>query len=240
MKMKQSVWSSRSLACVLSMLTIVALPFSLLHSQTSTSGAVVGVVTDPSGAIVGGATVILTQTSTNTAYTAVTNAAGRYVFPAVNPGEYTLKVEAKGFRTSVTSMLVVEINKSSTADVKLEVGAPSEVVEVTASSMTELQTQDSSVGEVLSGTELNRLPVNGRSAAQLIFYQPGVAPDMGHQNGSSGDISGGQVAGARSDQVTFTIDGGDATSDEKGRTTTTRLPKSRVPCRPSFLSRKIR
>jgi len=180
-------------------------------SQTATQGAVIGVVTDPTSAVVKGATVVLTDVATNTAQTATTDSGGRYAFPAVNPGDYSLKVEAKGFRTSLTTKLSVEVNKSNSVDVKLEVGASSEVVEVTASTMTELQTQDASVGEVLSGTELNRLPVQGRSAAQLIFYQPGVAPDTG-----MGDINGGQIAGARSEQITFTIDGGDATSDLEG------------------------
>jgi hypothetical protein len=180
-------------------------------SQTATQGAVIGIVTDPSNAVVRGATVILTDVATNTSQTATTDNGGRYAFPAVNPGDYALKVEAKGFRTSLTTKLSVEVNKSNTVPVKLEVGASSEVVEVTASTMTELQTQDASVGEVLSGTELNRLPVQGRSAAQLIFYQPGVAPDTG-----MGDTTGGQIAGARSEQITFTIDGGDGTSDLEG------------------------
>ncbi len=180
-------------------------------SQTATQGAVIGIVTDPSNAVVRGATVRLTDIATNTSQTAISDNGGRYAFPAVNPGDYSLKVEAKGFRTSLTTKLSVEVNKSNSVDVRLEVGASSEVVEVTASTMTELQTQDASVGEVLSGTELNRLPVQGRSAAQLIFYQPGVAPDTG-----MGDTTGGQIAGARSEQITFTIDGGDATSDLEG------------------------
>jgi hypothetical protein len=183
----------------------------LVHSQTSTTGAIVGTVTDPSSAVVGNAAVTLTEAATGSVQNAVTDSKGRFAFPAVNPGEYSVKVEARGFRTSVTSKIVVEVDKSVNATVKLEVGAPSEVVEVTASSMTELQTQDASVGEVLSGTELNRLPVQGRSAAQLIFYQPGVAPDTG-----MGDTTGGQIAGSRSEQITFTIDGGDATSDLEG------------------------
>ena len=120
----------------------------------------------------------------------------------------------------MTTKLIVEVTKTATADVKLEIGASSEVVEVTASSTTQLQTQDASVGEVLSGTELNRMPVLGRSAAELVFLQPGVEPDVPMANGSDagedGDIAGGQMAGARSEQVTFNIDGGDATSDLEG------------------------
>ncbi|MGA2021902.1 MAG: carboxypeptidase-like regulatory domain-containing protein, partial [Candidatus Sulfotelmatobacter sp.] len=191
--MKQGVRSFRTVASVLALFGLFAILPSILYSQTATTGAVIGVVSDPSSALVKGASVTLSEPATGTVLSATTDSGGRFAFPAVNPGEYALKVEAKGFRTSLTNRVVVEVNKSADITVKLEVGAPSEVVEVTASTMTELQTQDASVGEVLSGTELNRLPVQGRSAAQLIFYQPGVAPDMG-----TGDTTGGQIAGARS------------------------------------------
>jgi hypothetical protein len=184
---------------------------SLVYSQSATSGAVVGTVKDPTGAVVAGATVTLTAIATSQTQTATSDTAGRYSFPLVAPGEYTLTITAKGFRKTSVARLVVEVNKSSLVDQTLEVGASSEVVEVTATTMTELQTQDSSVGEVLSGTELNRLPVAGRSAVQLIFYQPAVAPDTG-----CGDTCGGNIAGARNDQTTFLIDGGDATSDLEG------------------------
>jgi hypothetical protein len=214
--MKQGVRNLRALVAVLALFSLLMIVPSILFAQTTTTGAITGMVTDTTGAVVKGATLTLTHAATGSVQTANSDAGGRFVFPVVNPGDYKLKAEAKGFRTNVTNDLVVEVDKSVNAEVKLEVGASSEVVEVTASSMTEVQTQDSSVGEVLSGTELNRLPVNGRSAAQLIFLQPGVEPDMGHQNGMASDDAGGQIGGARSDQVTFGIDGGDATSDLEG------------------------
>src|ERR1700722_13162606 len=179
--------SSMCSTCTLATLIVVLAASSLLFAQTSTTGAVAGIVTDPSNAVVKGASVVLKETSTGQVQTTVTDAGGRYLFPVLNPGQYTVKVEAKGFRGVLTNLVEVEVNKSSNVDVSLSVGTSAEVVEVVASTMTELQTQDASVGEVLSGTELNRLPVSGRSAAQLIFYQPGVAPDMGAQNGLAAD-----------------------------------------------------
>ena len=203
------------LACLL------AFAPSGVFAQSATSGAVGGVVSDPAGATVPGATVTLTNQGTNISQTATTDASGRYLFPSVDPGKYSVRITGKGFRTMVVNNLEVVVAKFSTVDVKLELGAVAETIEVTASGMAELQTQDATVGEVLSGTELNRLPVNGRSAAQLVFMQPGVSPDITNapSNGAmfgGGDIGGGQIAGARSEQVTFTIDGGDATSDLEG------------------------
>jgi hypothetical protein len=218
--MKQGVRNLRTLVAVLALFSLLTMVPSVLLAQTALSGAVNGSIVDQTGAVVKGAKVTLTETATDVSRTAMTDAAGRYFFSTIPPGEYALKAEAKGFRTSVTTKLIVEVTKTATADLKLEIGASSEVVEVTASSTTQLQTQDASVGEVLSGTELNRMPVLGRSAAQLVFLQPGVEPDVPMANGSdvgeSGDIAGGQIAGARSEQVTFNIDGGDATSDLEG------------------------
>ncbi|HXW91131.1 MAG TPA: carboxypeptidase-like regulatory domain-containing protein [Terriglobales bacterium] len=193
------------------LLSLVVLIPAVVNSQTSTSGAIVGIVKDPSGAVVRGASVNLVEPSTNATQNTKTDSGGRYVFSSVAPGIYTLSFTASGFRKTTIYSLEVQVNKSATVDQTMEVGATTEVVEVTAATMTELQTQDASVGEVLTGTELNRLPVQGRSATQLIFYQPTVAPDTG-----GGDTTGGQIAGARSEQITFTIDGGDATSDLEG------------------------
>jgi len=212
--MKSTAKNFLVLACALAIGILVQC--SLLYSQTATLGVVTGTVKDPTGAVVSNASVSLQNAATNNSQSAKSDSSGHYAFPVVTPGEYTVKVSAKGFRTAEVPHLNVEVNKAATLDIQLIVGAETEVMEVTASTMTELQTQDSSVGEVLSGTELNRLPVAGRSAAQLIFYQPGVAPDMGHQNGAAADTQGGAIAGARSEQVTFSIDGGDATSDFEG------------------------
>lgn len=202
--------SKRVVLLVVALSCLFALTPSALFSQTATTGVVTGTVTDPTGAVVPNATITLGQTGTGAKLTTTASGAGHYIFPAVPPGDYTLVVEAKGFRKSLTTNLAVEIDKSRTVDVKLEVGIASEVVEVTAGAGTELQTTDAAVGEVIGGEELQRLPTAGRSTTSLIFLQPAVAPDSG------GDVGGGQVAGARSEQITFTIDGGDATSDLEG------------------------
>jgi hypothetical protein len=201
---------SRIVMCMFVLFGLIA-SASLLYSQSATSGAIIGTIKDPTGAIVQGATLTLVETATNQSQTTTTDAGGRFFFPSVAPGQYSLTIAAKGFRKTTVNQLTIEVSKTATVDQVLELGAASEVVEVQASSMNELQTQDSSVGEVLSGTELNRMPVLGRSAAQLIFLQPAVEPDV-----MSGDTTGGQIAGARSEQVTFTVDGGDATSDLEG------------------------
>src|SRR5271163_2943677 len=101
-------------------------------AQSSTTGKVVGTVTDASGAVVPKAEVQLVNADTNAAAVAATNDAGEYVFPSVVPGPYRITVTMAGFRTATVSNLAVEVDKTSTLAVKLEVGGSKDIVEVTA------------------------------------------------------------------------------------------------------------
>lgn len=203
--------SSRVCLAVFVFVVLLSFYSGSLFAQTASTGAVTGTVTDPSGATVAGASVTLSNPATATQLSTPTDSGGHYIFPSVLPGQYALKVTTKGFRTFLISAITVDVTKSSTVDVKLELGESTQTIEVISGIGTELQTTDASVGGVLSGLQLNQLPAIARSSASLVLQMPGVAPDTG-----GGDTTGGQIAGARSEQVTFTIDGGDATSDLEG------------------------
>ena len=198
---------------------VLALAPAALFAQTATQGLVNGVVTDPSGAVVPNAQVTLTEQGTNAVQTSLTDSAGHYAFPAVNPGDYALAVTAKGFRTTQISQVHVEVLKSVTVNLTLELGAATQTVEVTgAGENAQLQTTDASVGTELEGIALQRLPSFTRSANSLMFLQPAVTPSepMSSAVGSPSDIFGGNISGARSEQITILLDGGDATSDLEG------------------------
>lgn len=170
-----------------------------LAAQTSSSGVVLGTVTDPSGAVVPGVDVALTNLATNTTVHRTTNANGQYIFPVVAPGTYTLTFKADRFRTVSLQNVAVQVNKSFTGNMQMEVGEVSQTVEVRATAQAELQTTDAQVGDVLAGQELRHLPTLGRNALELRNLQPATTP---------GNFdSGGTVAGARSDQNTITLDG---------------------------------
>jgi Carboxypeptidase regulatory-like domain len=188
-----------------------ALTPSSLYSQSATTGAVGGEVTDPTGAIVPGATVTLLPVGANVTQTTTTDSAGRYLFPAVNPGTYNVKCLGRGFRSVVVNQVDVLVLKTTTVDIRLEVGQQSEVVEVVASTGAELQTSDASIGTVIAGDTLQRLPAQQRSITALMMLQPAVSPSAG-----ADDVNGGMVSGALADQSTFFVDGGDATSDLEG------------------------
>jgi hypothetical protein len=165
---------------------------------------------------VAGVTMTLQQQGTNVTSTVMTNTLGLYTFPNVAPAKYTLTATANGFEKAVVSNVIVDVLKSYTVNITLKIGAQTVTVEVTGA-VSELETTSSTVGAVLTGSELSYLPVYTRSASALVFLQPAVSPpDSTYQSGTPNDYIGGQIAGSRSEQITFLLDGGDVTSDLEG------------------------
>ena len=181
-------------------------------AQTANTAIVLGTVTDPGGAIVPDAKVDLTNTATNETRSVATNSTGQYAFPNLAPGTYTLRISKSGFATTTFSNIKLDVTKSYTYDAKLEVSSGKEIVEVTAGATAELQTTDAVVGGVVAGQTLSHLPTLQRDTRELLTLQPGSTPYESNNGGGFGD-SGGTVAGARSDQNAFNLDGIDITDN---------------------------
>jgi hypothetical protein len=204
---------------VLILLTAVTMAPSML-AQSATSGAVVGTVSDPSGAVVSLATVELTSNDTNAVQTTQTNPSGQYTFTSVRPGAYKITVKMAGFRISTVPSVAVEVNKSAEIDLKLEVGGDTQVVEVQAMAGAQLQTSDAQIGNSISMSQISHLPALSRSVTELLNLQPGVVPaGNGLQSRSSGAID---------DQNTVTLDGIDITAVVVGLTTSIPAPQDSV------------
>jgi hypothetical protein len=170
--------------------------------QATNSGTVVGEVTDQSGAVVPGATVTMTDASAGLKMTKVTNTDGKYVFPSVPPGTYSVSATKPGFSLARTEGEAVQIGTQLTINLALKVGSSTETVEV-QSIGTELQTLNSTVGQTISQEAINSLPSLNHDVNTFTSMQPGVSPD-------------GSVAGAVNDQSTFLLDGGQITNDMDG------------------------
>src|SRR6266581_8459522 len=158
------------------------------RAQTA-SGEVNGTVTDKSGGLVAGATVKLTNQATKIEDWITTNSAGYFVFLNVKPGSYVLGAEAKGFKTTQISPFDVGVNQTVTQTIKLEVGAVSEHVVVSAEAVM-LEGSSSELGTVISERAVNDLPLNGRHFTQLLTLTPGVTPVSTAQNKSIGCCEG--------------------------------------------------
>ena len=189
-------------------------------AQTPTTGAVAGVVLDPSGAVVPKAEVQLVNVDTNGTAKQITNDAGQFVFPGLMPGTYNITVKSPGFRTTSVGSLVVEVNKSKNVPVSLEVGADNQVVEVTAAAAAQLQTVDAQIGNTVATDAILRLPTLQRNATELMNIQPGVV--------AGGNNLNMRVSGAIDDQNTVTLDGLDITQQVVAGNTAVPTPADSV------------
>jgi len=172
----------------------VSLPFCLaffsIYVQAQIySGSLTGLVSDPSGAVVPGATISLIDVGKGYAFTALTDGVGRYVLRSLPPSTYKLKVELKGFKTHVQSNLALDVNQNATVDVILEVGTSAQSVEVTAAPPM-LAVQDAVTGQELNRTFINSLPLINRSVLDLAFLTPGVSQAAGSSYGETGPGGG--------------------------------------------------
>lgn len=182
-------------------------------AQTASTSTVAGRVVDSRGDGVAGAEVELRNVATGLVQRQASNSVAQYVFSPVLPGEYALVVRMQGFRQASISDLKIEVAKSYSFDVRLEVGDVSETVSVVAGGGLDLQKLDATVGSVVPSMSLLALPSLERSAVEFLTLQPGTIPEAGDADNGS---RGGAVTGARTDQSTFTLDGIDITENSTG------------------------
>ena len=168
------------------------------------AGAIVGLVRDPSGAVVTGAKVTVTDVDRGIELTLSTNDAGEYVASPLRIGRYSVSVEKEGFKKAVAGPIQVNIQDRVNVDLKLEPGMATEIVMVTGQ-RPQLETETSELGEVVDSKRINALPLNGRNYAQLALLGVGIAAA---EPGSRVETTYGFSAnGARSLQNNFLLDG---------------------------------
>src|SRR5437764_1809733 len=200
--------SRRSLTVALSVAFVLS-TCSFLQGQ-STYGAVTGSVTDPSGAAITDAKVTLTNLGTAETRTQPTNADGLYSFVNLIPGNYKIDVEKPGFKRITRTPIVVEVQQSARLDVTLPVGQANETVEVTSETPL-LQSETSSLGQVVEQRKANELPLNGRNIYTLAAIAPSVIP-QGNTTGSPVgknpfDFANYQIGGSFANESAEYLDG---------------------------------
>ena len=160
--------------CVLVLLLCLFVSQAPLSAQTTT-GSIVGTVTDPSGAVIAGASVTVTNVDTSIATKATTDNTGNYVVTPLPVGRYSVTVEAAGFKKSLRSDITVNVQDRIRVDAALEVGAVTDTVEVAAAAPL-LQTDTSYLGQVVDSQRIVDLPLNGRYFTRLVVLTAGTAP----------------------------------------------------------------
>jgi hypothetical protein len=193
-------------ALILSVL-LMMVPRSFAQKDT---GSIVGVVSDRGGGVIPGARVIVRDVDRGTEFKTTSDSNGEYVAGPLKVGRYTVTVEKDKFKTAVAGPVQLDVQGRVEANVRLEVGEIAEKVEVTVQSPL-LETETSTMGQVMDKTRIETLPLNGRNFAQLAQLGVGVVPS---EPGSrvSGNF-GFSVDGARALQNNFLLDGIDNNSN---------------------------
>jgi hypothetical protein len=226
----QPMFSSPRLSARFTLLALLALPVLLLCStvfaQTSVSnGSISGTVTDATGAVVPTAKVTITGPTGQTVH-ATTSDTGTYSSGALVPGRYSVRAEAKGFKTA--QLLVdVQVNNTVNGSIKLEIGQESTVVEV-QSSQVAVNTEQAEVQGILTASQIENLPVNGRNFLDLAQLEPGVQiQDGANFDPTKVGYSSISFGGRFGRTARINVDGLDV-SDETVGTTTEDIPASAI------------
>ena len=187
--MKSHIWMWRfngrlrrnGVALLLSALIVTTAAFAQVES-----GKVVGTVRDSTGAALSGAKITVTNVNTNLIHTVTANDTGEYAVSELQPGEYTVVGQHEGFKKAAQTPFKLDVNQVVRVDLALAVGSINETVTVTAAEPL-LETETSSIGQVIEQNRVNDLPLNGRNFIQLAYLSPGV------NSGPQGTVQSGNI-----------------------------------------------
>ena len=172
-------------------------------------GAITGQVVDPTGAVVGNAQVTLTNTDTGLVLQTRTDSSGIYTFSPVRIGNYKISAGASGFAVTTQQNLHLDVQQRLAVNIQLKTGSATETVEVTAAPPL-MQSEEASVGQVMSTKVINETPLNGRNWVYIAQLTAGVAPANGARGAGKGDFN---ANGQRAEQNNFILDGVDNNTD---------------------------
>ena len=199
-----------------SIFALLLLGFSHALPGQAVNGTLLGTVTDPSGAVVGNATVTIVLVGQSVEHTSITNESGNFTEPDLPPGTYTVTVAAKGFKKETRENISLETNTTTRVDVRLVTGSATETIEVTTAPP-ELQTDRADISSTIESNQIGNLPLSsGNSFQSLLNTVPGMAPivfnnsqfynannDLStNSNGQSSYVNLYQIEGIDDDQRT--------------------------------------
>jgi hypothetical protein len=207
--------SRLKICAILILASLISFPGRVILSAQNVvlTGAISGRVTDQSGAIAPGTSVMVRNLATGVQQTAVANHAGLYQFPALMPGSYSVSVALKGFRDT-QAMILVQVGSTTVRDFRLQVGASNDTVNVSGRGPM-LRPAESSASTVIDRSLIEDLPLNGRKYTDFMVLTPNTSYDgdtglvsiAGQQGGEDSGYANGNGSNA------FTVDGSNATSN---------------------------
>jgi hypothetical protein len=202
----------------------ILLASPLLLAQTAGTGSIVGIVTDLQGKVLAGTKVEITNEATAARIHVTISPVGSYSSGPIQPGNYVVRVGAKGFKTAALP-LVVRVGNTASANVRMQVGLESEVVE--DRNVTVVDIEQATVQGVLDGDQIEKLPINGRNFLDLAQFEPGVLMQDGSVFETKNGLSSISFLGRFGRAERIAVDGVDV-SDETVGTTTQNIPASAI------------
>jgi outer membrane receptor protein involved in Fe transport len=212
----QSRLANMKLMCAV-VVCILALCFgaSSARAQSATTGALSGTVSDPSGAVISNAAVAVTNIGTGQSRNTTTDANGSYVLSLLPPGNYRVTFSASGFTTAAVPSVTINVTSTSVLNRTLALGSQSQQVTVEANAET-IQTQNATVGNLVSGDTVTSLPLSTRNFTQIIDLSPGVVANVSTATAVGNGTQDINVNGSGSDQNTYLMDGVSVTNYGSG------------------------
>src|SRR5712672_2645558 len=208
--------------CVFLLFSLMLSPFSAFVATADTGGSISGTVTDQTGAVVPDTTVTALNLDTTVQQTTKTNSNGSYTLTNLPVGRYEIEIIRDGFRPYKRTGLVIDVNATLREDIALTMGEQSEEV-VVSDTAVRVETESSQMGDVVTGTQITSVALNGRSFPDLLALQPATLPMSTQQPDSivmagasvsiapSGGLNPGNqsISGQREDANGFVVNGGD-------------------------------
>src|SRR5258706_3060508 len=208
--------------CVFLLFSLMLSPFSAFVANADTGGSISGTVTDQTGAVVPDTTVTALNLDTTVQQTTKTNSNGAYTLTNLPVGRYEIEIIRDGFKPYKRTGLVIDVNAALREDISLTMGEQSEEV-VVSDTAVHVETESSQMGDVVTGTQITAVALNGRSFTDLLALQPGIVPMSTQQPDSivmagasiaiapSGTLNPGNqsISGQREDANGFMVNGGD-------------------------------
>lgn len=183
----KTVGVNRSLLSIVVAVTLfcIALQFTAIPASAQSTGSILGAVKDTSGAVIGDATITITNTETNLVRTVTSGADGSFRASALPVGQYDIRVEKTGFSTQTQRGMKLEVAQELVANISLQVGTMTQEVQVTGEAPL-VNTTGSSLESMVNEQRMSDLPLNGRNYVDLTLIQPGIAPGNNAKTGAVG------------------------------------------------------
>ncbi len=179
----------------------------LALGQAASTGTILGRVSDAEGASIPNAKITILNTATGIDHRVVTNDAGEYTVPELQPGDYKVTIEAPGFGSNISNIGLV-VAQQERVDAALKLGGATETVTVEASGGAQLDTDTSAISQLVSEKQVNQLPLNGRNFLNLLFIGAGAVQTVGEQGQQrAGEGNAISISGGRPESNNYTLDG---------------------------------